>query len=183
MQEGIGLFHAQTAEIRNEMYATRVACQLALGTFLSLFPTERKEVAAVTAPIGTHIRESVETMRHAVVEFDFVWIGICVGLADTLGNDFGVAVLVTGIFAVGTLHTRRDVEEVAAERAAHNVVECLRSELVTILLHDILLLLSNSTFTVETDIKWPAILDLLDEGQGQMDPSDLHQAGQGSQAI
>jgi hypothetical protein len=74
MQERVGLLHAETTKVRDEMYTACVARQLALRTFLSLFATERKKIAAVAAPIGTDVRESIEPMRHAVIEFDFVWI-------------------------------------------------------------------------------------------------------------
>ena len=49
-----------------------------------------------------------------MVDFLFVWVGLGVRLADTLGNDFVVAFLMTGILAVGTLHTGCVFEKVAA---------------------------------------------------------------------
>ena len=59
----------------------------------------------MTAPIGAHIRERFESMGDTMVQFLFIWVGFCVGLAYTLGDHFPVALLVAGVFAILTLHT------------------------------------------------------------------------------
>ena len=59
----------------------------------------------MTAPIGAHIREGFESMGDTMVQFLFIWVGFCVGLAYTLGDHFPVALLVAGVFAILALHT------------------------------------------------------------------------------
>ena len=96
-----------------------------------------------------------------MIDLLLVWIRLVICFADTLGNDLRVTLAVTRILAVGTLHTRSILEKFSAQRTAHDVVELLRNKLVTLLLVNFLLLLSNSTLTVETDIEWAAVLQLL----------------------
>jgi hypothetical protein len=115
----------------------------------------------VTTPIGREIGETLEAMRNTVVDLLLVGIRFVVGLADTLGDDLGIALSVTGIFAVGTLHAGRIFQEITAKRTAHDVVELLGDKLVTLLFVNLLLLLSDGTLTVETDIERTAILQLL----------------------
>ena len=44
-------------------------------------------------------------MGDTVIQLLFIWVGFCVGLANTLGDYFPVALLVAGVFAILTLHT------------------------------------------------------------------------------
>lgn len=115
----------------------------------------------MTAPVGGNVGETLEAMWNAVVDLFFVGIGLIVCFADTLGDNLRVALLVASVLAVGALHTGSVLEEVAAEGATHDVVELLGDELVALLLVNLLLLLTNCTLTVETDIEWPAVLQLL----------------------
>ena len=98
-----------------------------------------------------------------MVEFLFVRIGLGIGLAYTLGYNFGETVCVTGIFAVFALHPRRILEELAAERAPHDTVELLLDKLVPILFLNFFFALSDGTFSakasVETDFP-PVLLRL-----------------------
>jgi hypothetical protein len=115
----------------------------------------------VTTPIGRDVGESLEAMRNTVIDLLLVGIRFVVGLADTLGDDLWIALSVTGIFTVGTLHAGSIFQENTTKCTAHDVVELLGDKLVTLLLVNLLLLLSDGTLTVETDIEGAAILQLL----------------------
>lgn len=115
----------------------------------------------MTTPIGRDIGETLETMRNTMVDLLLVRIGFVVCLADTLGDDLGIALAVAGILAISTLHAGRILQEIAAKSTAHDVVELLGDEFVTLLLVNLFLLLSNSTLTVQTDIERAAVLHLL----------------------
>ena len=130
-----------------------MASQIALCTPLGLFSSEWKNITTVAAPVGSHIRKGLESVGDTVVELGLVWIGFGVRLCDTLGDHLGVALLVAGVVAVGTLHARRVFEEIAAERAAHDVVELLLHKLVAILFDDLFLALTNSTLATKTDVE------------------------------
>lgn len=54
----------------------------------------------MAAPVCTHVREVLEAMGNPVVELRFVRIGLGVGLRDTLGDHFRIALLVAGVVAV-----------------------------------------------------------------------------------
>lgn len=54
-QNLVGVLHGHTTEVRHEVHAIRVACELALGAFLGLFPADREHIAAVATPVGTHV--------------------------------------------------------------------------------------------------------------------------------
>lgn len=115
----------------------------------------------MTTPIGRDVGETLEAMWNTVVDLLLVGIRLVVGLADTLGDDLWIALSVTGIFAVGTLHAGSIFQEITTKRTAHDVVELLGDKLVTLLFVNLLLLLSDGTLTVETDIERAAILQLL----------------------
>lgn len=115
----------------------------------------------MTTPIGRDVGESLEAMRNTVVDLLFVGVRFVVGLADTLGDDLWIALSVTGIFTVGTLHAGSIFQEITTKCTAHDVVELLSDKFVTLLLVNLLLLLSDGTLTVETDIEGAAILQLL----------------------
>lgn len=96
-----------------------------------------------------------------MIELGFIRIGFSIGLGDTFGNDFRIALLMAGVFAVRALHASSILEEFATECTTHDVVELLLHELVAILLDNVFLALANSTFAVQTDIERPTILCLL----------------------
>lgn len=104
-----------------------------------------------------------------MVDLLFVWVRLCVGFAYTFGNNACIAFCVTSILAILALHASRIFEKVPAQRTTHNIVELLRHELVTVHLVHFLFTLSNGTFSVETNIEWPAVLGLLGETYCQMD--------------
>lgn len=114
----------------------------------------------MATPIGGKVGKPFEAMRNAVVDLLFVGVGFVVGLADTLGDNLRVALFVTCVLAVGTLHTRSILEKFSTQRTAHDVVELLGDELVALLLVNLLLLLTNGTLTVETNIERTAVLQL-----------------------
>lgn len=136
---------------------------------LSLFPAERQDVTAVTAPIGTHVGKVLEAMGNAVVELGLVWVGFGVGLSDALGNNLGVTLLVARVVAVRTLHTGGVLEKFTTERTTHDVVELLLDELVSVLLDDIFFALTNGTFTTKTKIEGLLVAGVFGEGHGKVD--------------
>ena len=104
-----------------------------------------------------------------MIDLLFVWIGLRIGLADALGYDLLVAILVARVLAICALHASRIFEKVAAERTAHDIVEHLHSELVSILLDYIVFLLANGRATIETDIESLLVFCLLDKCQRELD--------------
>ena len=107
----------------------------------------------MAAPIGTEVREGVETMRDAMIEFLLIRVGFGVGFTDAFGDDFGEAALVAEILAVLTLHPGGVLEELAAERTAHHGVELLVHELVPVLLLDLLFALTHRAFAAQAHIE------------------------------
>ena len=96
-----------------------------------------------------------------MIEFLFVWICLCVRFADTFRDNLTIAFLVACILAVFALHTSGVFEEVTTQGTPHDIVELLKHELVTVELMNLFFPLTDSTFTIETNIKGPAILRLL----------------------
>ena len=94
-QNLVGLLVGDAAEVWNKVDAVVVAGRATLGALASLFSSKRQHVATVTAPVGAHVGEGLETMRNAVVDLLFVGVGFRIGLADTLCDDTWVALLVT----------------------------------------------------------------------------------------
>lgn len=127
----------------------------------ALLLAKRKDVTAVATPVGSHVGEWFEAVGDAVVELGLVRIRFCVGLGDTLGDHLLVALLVARVLAVRALHTGSVLEEVAAKGASHDVIELLLDELVTVLLVDLFLALTNGTLAAETNVERPAILVFL----------------------
>ena len=78
-------------------------------TFASLhiLATQWQHITTMTAPISADIAVDLETMRNTVIELRLVWIALSIRLADALGDDLRVTLLVAQIFAVGTLHADR----------------------------------------------------------------------------
>jgi hypothetical protein len=105
-----------------------------------------------------------------VIDLLFVRIRFRIALADTLGDDAGVALGVAGILAVFALHTRRILEEVSAKRTAHDVVELVLYKLVAVHLVDLLLALSNSALSSQTEIHLPLSV-FFDEAELELDLS------------
>ena len=95
-----------------------------------------------------------------MVDLLFVWVGFVIGLADTLGNDLGIAFLVTGIFAVGALHPGRILEKFSAQSAPHHIIELLLDKLVSLLFVNFFLLLSDRALSIETNIERPSSAQL-----------------------
>lgn len=126
----------------------------------------------MTTPIGADVRISIPAMRNAMIDLCFVWVRFSVRLGDTLRDNFLVAVLVAGELAVGALHTSRIFEEFSAKRTAHDAVELLLDELVSILLVHFFFSLANCTLTAESKIEGLLVAILLHEAEGELDFSD-----------
>ena len=115
----------------------------------------------MTTPVGRDVGKSFEPMGDTMIDLFFVGVGLVVGFADTLGDDLLITFAVASILAVSTLHTGRILQEVAAKSTAHDVVKLLRNELVSLLLVDFFLLLSDGSLTVQSNVEWTAVLQLL----------------------
>lgn len=100
-------------------------------------------------------------MGNPVVDLLLVGIGLIVCLADTLGDNLGIAFAMASILAVRALHTCGVLEEISTQRTAHDVVELLGDKLVALLFVDLFLLLADGTLSVETNVEGTAILQLL----------------------
>lgn len=154
------------------MDTVSVTSEATFSTLLSLPPAKWKNVTAVTTPVGTHIGEVFETMWNAVVEFCLIRIGLSIGLGDALCDDFGVALLVAGVVAVGALHAGCVLEEFGTESAAHDVVELLLHKLVSILLDHVLFALTDGTLTTQTEIEGLFVAGVLDKGHGEVNSTN-----------
>lgn len=130
----------------------------------------------MAAPICTHIGKLLETMRNAMVDLLFIWVCLCIGLADTFCNHACIALRVASVFAVFALHTRRVLEEIATQCTTHDVVELLLHELVTIHLVDLFLPLADSTLSVESNIERSSVFCLFRETKAKMHRSSRLQS-------
>lgn len=103
-----------------------------------------------------------------MIDLLLIRISLRIGFTDALCNHAGVTFRVAGILAVLALHTGRVLQEVAAQRTSHDIVELLRHELVTEHLVDQFLTLANGSLTVKSNIEWAPVLGLLDEAERQL---------------
>ena len=117
----------------------------ALCTLPAVLLAKWQHVTTVTTPVGTNIRELLETMRNAMVNLLLLWIGLGVRFTDTLRDHASITFGVTGVFTVLTLHSSRILQEVAAQSTSHDVVELLRHEFVAVHFVNKLLTLTNSS--------------------------------------
>ena len=88
-----------------------------------------------------------------MIEFLFVRVGFCIGFADTLGNDLGETIRMTGVLAVLALHPRRILEKLTTKSAPHDTVELLFDKFMSILLLDFFFTLSDSAFPAKSDVE------------------------------
>lgn len=95
-----------------------------------------------------------------MIYFFFIRVRLIVGFTDTLCDNFLIALAMASVLAIFTLHTSSILEKISAERTAHNIVELLSNEFVSLFLVNFFFSLANSTLTVQTNIKWSAILQL-----------------------
>ena len=88
-----------------------------------------------------------------MVELLLVGVGLGVRLADALGDNLGVAVLVAEVLAVFALHTRSVLEKFSTKCAAHDAVELLVDELVAVLFLYLFLALADGSFAAQAGIE------------------------------
>lgn len=115
----------------------------------------------MTTPIGPKIRKSFETMRYPMIDLLFIGIGLVIRFADAFGDHTPSALLVAGVFAVRTLHASRVLDKVSTQGAAHDVVELLRDELMTLLLEHLFFLLADCSLSIESNVEGPTVFHLL----------------------
>ena len=91
-----------------------------------------------------------------------LFIGVCfrVGFAYTLRDYFRIAFLVASIFAVFALHPSGILEKLFTQSTAHDIIELLQHELVSIKLVYFFFALANGSFTVETNVEWSPVFGL-----------------------
>lgn len=86
----------------------------------------------MTAPVGAHVRKTLEAVRYTMIQLLFIRIRFCVRFADAFGDDFGVALAVACVLAILALHSCRVFQKVSAQSATHDGVKLLQNEFVTI---------------------------------------------------
>lgn len=99
-------------------------------------------------------------MGYTMINLLFVWIRLVISFTYTFSHNFGITFLVTSIFAIGTLHSCGIFQKIATKSTTHNVVELLRNKFVPLFLVHLFFLLTNSSLSVETDIKGSTVLQL-----------------------
>ena len=87
-------------------------------------------------------------MWNAMIQLLFVGIRFCIRFADTLCDNLGVALFMTRIFTILTLHTSRILQKVSAQSTTHDIIELLQDELVPEHFMDFFFPLTYGTFTV-----------------------------------
>lgn len=65
----------------------------------------------MATPVCGNIGKSLEAMGNTVVDLLLVGVGLIVGLADTLCDNLGVTLAVTGVLAIRALHASSILEE------------------------------------------------------------------------
>lgn len=114
----------------------------------------------MTTPIRRDVGKILETMRDAMIDFLLIRIGFVVGFTDTLCNNFRIALAMARVFTILTLHAGCILKELSAERTAHDIIELLGNEFVSLFLVDFFFSLTNRTLSIQTNIKRSAILQL-----------------------
>ena len=59
----------------------------------------------MTAPIGPHVGEILESVWDTMIELFLIRVGFCIRFADTFGDDLRVALFMARIFTILALHT------------------------------------------------------------------------------
>lgn len=114
----------------------------------------------MTAPIGPHVGEVLESVRNAMIELLLIGIGFRIRLADTFCDDFGVAFLMARILAILALHTGGIFEKFSAKSTTHNVVELLEHKLMAVKFIDFFFALADGAFTVKTNVEGSTVFEL-----------------------
>lgn len=104
----------------------------------------------MATPISSHVSVRLKPVRNSVVKFFFVWIYLIASTRNTLGNNIGIALFVTCIFAIHALITPSVLEKIATVSAFHDIVELVLNKLVAMHFVDLFLLLSDCTLSSET---------------------------------
>ena len=108
----------------------------------------------MATPVRPNVGEVFKAVRNAMVDLFLILVCLIIRLADTFCDNFGIALCMTSIFAVCTLHAGRVFEEVPTKRASHDIVKLLLDELVALFLVNFFLFLSNGSLSIQTDIEW-----------------------------
>ena len=79
----------------------------------------------MTAPIGPHVREILESVWNAMIELFLIRVGFRIRFADTFGDNLRIALFMARIFTILALHTGGVFEKLPAKSTTHYVVELL----------------------------------------------------------
>ena len=114
----------------------------------------------MTAPIGPHVGEILESVRYTMIEFLLIRIGFRIRFADTFGNDLGVALFVARVFAILALHTGGVLEELPAKSTTHDVVELLEHKFMAVKFMNFFFALADGAFAVEANVEGSSVFEL-----------------------
>lgn len=114
----------------------------------------------MTAPVGTHVREVLESVWDTMIELLLIRVGFRVGFADTFGDDLGVAFFVARIFAILALHTRGVLQKLAAKSTTHDIVELLEHKFMAVKFMNFFFALADGAFTVKTNVEGSSVFEL-----------------------
>lgn len=122
------------------------------GAAFGILLAKWKHIATVATPLRSHIGYRLESMRNPVLNLFFIRTPFIIGLRDTLCHHFLVTLPVASVLAIGTLHSRRVLEQFTAERTAHDVVELLFDKLVPIHLVNLIFPGTNGALSSKAEI-------------------------------
>lgn len=141
------------------LYKTELQHSRLTRAFL-IFATQWQDVATMTAPIGPHIGEVLESVWDAMIELLLIRVGFRVRFADAFGDDLRVTLFMARVFTIRALHTRGVFKELSAKSTTHDVVELLKYELMAVKFMHFFLALTDGAFTVETNVEGSSIFEL-----------------------
>ena len=116
----------------------------------------------MATPVGRNVGKPFPAVWDTMVDLFVVWIRLIIRLADALRDNLWIALPMTSILAVDTLHTGCVLQEVAAKGTPHDVVELLRDELVALFLDNLLLLLTDGSLAIEPKVERPPVTRVFD---------------------
>lgn len=153
LEQGVGHLHGHATEVRNEVSTRLVASETTLGTLVGVLTAERQHVAAVRTPVGGDVGVGLEAVRDTVVDLLLISLPVGSGFGDTLGDDLGVAPLVTGVSTVLALVTFSGEKQFTTQSTHYGLVELALNELVAVHLMHVTLAFLDGTLTTESLIR------------------------------
>lgn len=131
------------------MSTIRMARNVALCAFASVFAAEGKHITAVATPVCADVGQGFEAMRDTVIDLLFVPI-TSVRLGYTFRDDLLITFLVTRVSTIFALISEGIQEEIVAESAEHKLVKLSLYEFMSVHLVDLAFTFANGALTTET---------------------------------